>query len=89
MSIRPFRWLPHDGQRHAVKEDAVAFEDTATLCGEELTIPAAHPTKTQWCWPTCTTCDTVWRQHEGIPLFPRPRTSHASTRGGGRAVAHA
>ncbi|WP_157591504.1 zinc finger protein [Saccharothrix syringae] len=59
------------------------------MCGEELTIPAAHPTKTQWCWPTCTTCDTVWRQHEGIPLFPRPRTSHASTRGGGRAVAHA
>ncbi|WP_211269305.1 zinc finger protein, partial [Saccharothrix syringae] len=54
MPLRPFRWLPHDGQRHAVKEGTVAFEDTATLCGEELTIPAAHPTKTQWCWPTCT-----------------------------------
>lgn len=73
MALRPFRWLPHHGKRHAVREDAAAHEDTTTICGEALTIPATRPTEVEWCWPTCADCDTTWRRHEGIPLFPRQR----------------
>ncbi|MFD7658457.1 zinc finger protein [Actinosynnema sp. NPDC059797] len=75
MSPRPFRWQPHDHRRHAVAEDAPACQTTTTLCGQQLTIPATHLGKEEWCWPTCPDCDTAWRLHEGIPLFPRQRTS--------------
>ncbi|GAA1313696.1 zinc finger protein [Saccharothrix xinjiangensis] len=75
MALRPFRWQPHDHQRHAVAEDALAYQDTTTLCGKALTIPATHLGKEEWCWPTCPGCDTAWRLHEGIPLFPRQRTA--------------
>ncbi|MFC6091573.1 zinc finger protein [Saccharothrix lopnurensis] len=74
--LRPFRWQPHDGRRHAVTHDAVPLQATTTLCGEELTIPATPLGNREWCWPTCTDCDTAWRHHEGIPLFPRQRTPH-------------
>ncbi|WP_331459259.1 zinc finger protein, partial [Saccharothrix sp. NRRL B-16348] len=37
MGIRAFRWLPYDGQRHAIP-DTLAADDTGnTLCGVELT----------------------------------------------------
>lgn len=91
MAVRPFRWLPHDHKRHAVREDAVAHEETTTLCGEDLTVPAARPGKAEWCWPTCTACDDEWRLREGIPLFPRQRptsvraTSRRETRVAARA----
>jgi hypothetical protein len=69
---RPFRWQPHDGKRHAVHHDTFPTQHTTTLCGEELTIPTTRATKQQWCWPTCTDCDTdcdtAWRLAEGIPL---------------------
>jgi hypothetical protein len=74
-ALRPFRWQPHDGKRHAVTENAAAHEDTTTLCGQKLTIPATRLGNLEWCWPTCTACDTAWREHEGIPLFPRQRTT--------------
>ncbi|WP_156077339.1 zinc finger protein [Saccharothrix sp. NRRL B-16314] len=70
MPARPFRWLPHHHKRHAVKADVVARDQARTLCGEDLVIPATH-TKDQWCWPTCTDCDTRWRAEEGILPFPR------------------
>ncbi|MGM1057868.1 zinc finger protein [Saccharothrix sp. Mg75] len=70
MSLRPFRWLPHNGKRHAVKHDAIAYEETTTLCGEEVTIPARPLPRTDWYWPTCRDCDTAWRAAEGIPPVP-------------------
>ncbi|GAA3459275.1 zinc finger protein [Saccharothrix longispora] len=70
MSFRPFRWLPHNGKRHAVKEDAVACEETTTLCGEEVTIPAGRLGKEEWSWPTCRDCDAAWRAAEGILPIP-------------------
>ncbi|ONI92953.1 hypothetical protein ALI22I_00980 [Saccharothrix sp. ALI-22-I] len=75
MALRPFRWLPHNGRRHAINADATPDDHTATLCGEELTVPASRATKDEWCWPTCPRCDAAWRTAEGIPTFPR-RTSH-------------
>ncbi|MFB9598262.1 zinc finger protein [Saccharothrix longispora] len=71
MLPRPFRWLPHAGWRHAVDIELVAYDQAATLCGEELVIPAARPTKQEWCWPTCAACDAAWRAAEGILPFPR------------------
>jgi hypothetical protein len=68
---REFRWLPHEGKRHAVEARAVARDTTATLCGEGLVIPARRPTKVEWCWPTCADCDATWRAEEGILPFPR------------------
>lgn len=71
MALRLFRWLPHDGQRHAIGADLLARDQAATLCGEELVIPADPPTKSEWCWPTCPDCDAAWRAAEGILPFPR------------------
>lgn len=75
MTTRPFRWLPHNGKRHAVDVNLVAYDQAATLCAEELIIPATRPTKDEWCWPTCPTCDAAWRAAEGIPVFPRQQRS--------------
>ncbi len=75
MTLRPFRWLPHDGKRHAIPENLVVGDTGETLCGKELAVPHDRPTKTAWCWPTCADCDTSWRQREGILPFPRPASS--------------
>lgn len=72
MALRPFRWLPHNGGRHAIQADLVAHDDATTLCGEALVVPDNRPTKGEWCWPTCTDCDAAWRAAEGILPFPRP-----------------
>ncbi|QFZ24040.1 hypothetical protein EKG83_05200 [Saccharothrix syringae] len=79
--MRPFRWLPHDGRRHAVNADLVALEQAATLCGVELVVPAARPTKLEWCWPTCSDCDAAWRAAEGILPFPRQEGAASGSRG--------
>ncbi|MFT7841812.1 zinc finger protein [Saccharothrix sp. BKS2] len=80
MALRPFRWLPHDGGRHAVDVDLVAHDRATTLCGEELVIPAAPATKREWCWPTCAECDAAWRAVEGISPFPRQRSGFRCAR---------
>ncbi|MEU4804724.1 zinc finger protein [Actinosynnema sp. NPDC023587] len=74
---RAFRWLPHDGRRHAIRRELVPGDETTTLCGLPLTVPPAQP-YTCWCWPTCPDCDTAWRAHEGISAFPRPRGARAA-----------
>ncbi|MBB4968402.1 zinc finger protein [Saccharothrix violaceirubra] len=66
---RRFRWLPHDGKRHAVPAGLAAGTDGTTLCGLAVTVPATSPPRhPHGCWPTCTACDTAWRRAEGIPL---------------------
>lgn len=70
MGHREFRWLPYAGKRHAIPDWLVARDQGATLCGVEVTVPAIPPPKVpDGCWPTCTTCDAAWREHEGLPLF--------------------
>lgn len=70
MALRPFRWLPHNGKRHAVPEHLVPNDEAATLCGEELVIPARRATSIEWRWATCVDCDTAWRRVERIPVLP-------------------
>ncbi|MBB5960201.1 hypothetical protein FHS29_006824 [Saccharothrix tamanrassetensis] len=67
---RAFRWMPHDGRRHAIRSDRAPRDHADTLCGLPLTVPHAQP-YVHWCWPTCPACDTAWRAHEGIAAFPR------------------
>lgn len=87
MPLRAFRWLPHNGKRHAVGTELTACHEATTLCGEQLTIPEVRPTKEQWCWPTCQDCDAHWRTAEGIPPFPRQaNSSRRSTRADASAV---
>ncbi|MEV0676326.1 zinc finger protein [Actinosynnema sp. NPDC050436] len=69
---RAFRWMPHDGRRHAIRREPVAGEDAATLCGLPLTVQHTQ-SYVHWCWPTCPDCDAAWRAHEGIAGFPRSR----------------
>jgi hypothetical protein len=84
MSIRAFRWLPYGGQRHAIPDTLAANDEGRTLCGVELTVPHDPPPRSpDGCWPTCHDCDVAWREHEGIPVSPRPR----KTGGNSRAVA--
>jgi len=67
MGTRPFRWLPHDGGRHAIPDDLVAADEGATLCGVEIVVPRDRGSKTAWCWPTCAVCEAEWREREGLP----------------------
>ncbi|MFB9598992.1 zinc finger protein [Saccharothrix longispora] len=75
---RPFRWLPHEGQRHAVCANSTVRDEVTTLCGGELVIPVTRPTKAEWCWPTCLSCDAAWRAAEGIMPFPRKASAGPS-----------
>ncbi|MFT7841113.1 zinc finger protein [Saccharothrix sp. BKS2] len=75
MGIRPFRWLPHDGRRHAIPDQLAAHEEGQTLCGVAVTVPHLPlPRCPDWCWPTCMTCDRAWRAHEGIPIYKQKVT---------------
>ncbi|MEO6089036.1 MAG: zinc finger protein [Umezawaea sp.] len=67
MGTRPFRWFPSQGRRHAIPDALGVADEGATLCGVAITVPRDRGTKTAWCWPTCTTCDAVWREREGLP----------------------
>ncbi|GAA3858644.1 hypothetical protein GCM10022243_25370 [Saccharothrix violaceirubra] len=72
---RDFRWLPHDGNRHAIPYTLSSGETGSTLCGLAVTVPRRSPPQfPDGCWPTCETCDASWRRHEGIPLFSERRT---------------
>ncbi|MFC6090744.1 zinc finger protein [Saccharothrix lopnurensis] len=84
MALRPFRWLPHNGKRHAVPEHVVAHDEATTLCGEELVVPVRRASNLAWCWPTCAECDAAWRQVERIPAFPRQRNAGSRAHGGSR-----
>ncbi|MCS7479261.1 zinc finger protein [Umezawaea endophytica] len=65
--MRPFKWLPHDGSRHAIAVTLYPGDQGLTLCGEELDIPKAPPPMwPQGCWPECQRCDDLWRKAEGI-----------------------
>jgi hypothetical protein len=86
MGIRPFRWLPHDGRRHAIKADLIPRDQTSTLCGKDLAVPDVRATKNEWCWPTCADCDTAWRAAEGIPGFSRQSRREIATGQGRRAL---
>jgi zinc-finger len=70
MGPRPFRWFPCEGRRHAIPDELVVSDEGATLCGVPITVPRDRGTKTAWCWPTCTTCDALWRKHEGLAPAP-------------------
>ena len=70
--MRPYRWIPHDGNRHAVTVALGPGDHALTLCGLPLDIPAEPPPA--WpddCWPECSTCDEQWRVAEGIPTRHR------------------
>ena len=58
-----FRWLPAQLGRHAVADTFPFWGDKTTLCGLDVVIDHA-PTKQEWCWPTCPTCQTAWRAAE-------------------------
>ncbi|NUT53511.1 MAG: hypothetical protein HOV94_40420 [Saccharothrix sp.] len=74
--MRAFRWLPYGGRRHAIPDTLAANDEGRTLCGVEVTVPHDPPPRCpDGCWPTCHDCDVAWREHEGIPLFPRPRAT--------------
>jgi hypothetical protein len=77
MGSRTFRWFPYNGRRHAVPDSLVVGDSGTTLCGELVAVPHTAPSKAEWCWPTCTGCDTSWRLHEGILPFPRQASSRA------------
>ncbi|WP_447003228.1 zinc finger protein [Saccharothrix isguenensis] len=73
MGVRAFRWLPHDGSRHAIPAALVPRDDGRTLCGVEVTVPhEPAPRSPDGCWPTCQACDVAWRKSEGIAVFPWP-----------------
>lgn len=80
MSLRPFRWLPFKGSRHAIRRELVAGDVDKTLCGVPLTVPRDCSSNVQRCWPTCAACDAAWRRFEGIPLFPRQEHDGGSAR---------
>ena len=74
----PFRWMPHDGKRHAISTEALPGAETETLCGVELVRPMASPPKyPDWLWPECQLCNDRWRQAEGIPLRSNGSTAGA------------
>jgi hypothetical protein len=77
---RAFRWFQHDGRRHAISNRLLVGDDGATLCGVPITVPPTPPPLIARCWPTCGECDVAWRTHEGIPVFPRPRTGTGQAR---------
>ncbi|WP_106196995.1 zinc finger protein [Umezawaea tangerina] len=79
MGTRPFRWFPHDGQRHAVADSLAVGDIGETLCERPVTVPHDAPSKAEWCWPTCAACDSAWRLHEGILPFPRPSMTRGHT----------
>ncbi|ATE52812.1 zinc finger protein [Actinosynnema pretiosum] len=72
MGHRPFKWIPHDGGRHAISINSHPGDDTQALCGVDVPKPAGPLPVLARCWPTCQSCDTAWREHEGIPTYPRP-----------------
>lgn len=77
--VRAFRWLPHEGLRHAIPAALVARDDGRTLCGLEVTVPHEPPPRSpHGCWPTCRSCDVAWRESEGIRVFPWPRAAGES-----------
>jgi hypothetical protein len=77
MGARAFRWLPYDGKRHAIPDTLAANDEGETLCGVEVRVPHDPPHRCpDGCWPTCHDCDVIWREYEGIPVFPRPRASN-------------
>jgi len=41
--MRPYRWIPHDGNRHAVTVALGPGDHALTLCGLPLDIPAEPP----------------------------------------------
>lgn len=89
MGARAFRWFPHDGLRHAIRDELVACDEGETLCGLRVTVPHdPQPKIPDWCWPTCTGCDRCWRAHEGIPVFPYQQTPPV-TRDRGRVASGA
>jgi hypothetical protein len=81
MGTRPFRWLPHEGRRHAIPDALAARDEGRTLCGVAVTVPHDPPPRSpDGCWPTCRDCDVAWRESEGIPVFPWPREARDDDR---------
>ena len=74
MARRRFRWFPHTGRRHAIPDSLAIGDEGQTLCGLDIAVPREQPPRhPDGCWPTCPTCDGVWRADEGIAPFPHPR----------------
>lgn len=71
--MRPFRWQPAEGRRHATKDPfprpGIAF---TTLCGVEVTPREENFTELggRWLDPTCWDCESTWRKYEGLPAMP-------------------
>lgn len=54
--VRPFRWLPALGAKHAIGAEFPFWGPKNTLCDPPLVVDH-EPTKLEWCWPTCGACD--------------------------------
>jgi zinc-finger len=72
MGVRPFRWFPHRGARHAIPDELTPRDTGETLCGLRITVPHVPvPRNPNRYWAACPECDRVWRVREGIPpVFP-------------------
>ncbi|ACU37532.1 hypothetical protein Amir_3647 [Actinosynnema mirum DSM 43827] len=78
---REFRWLPHDGRRHAIPDRLDVGDEGQTLCGVRLTVPRRAGWKSSaGLWPTCADCDCAWREREGISRFPQSSSGSSRRR---------
>ncbi|MFD4641844.1 zinc finger protein [Lentzea sp. NPDC058436] len=66
-----FRWAPHDGLRHAVRDELTRGRLVETLCGDPFVPQELDLWTNKNVWPTCRDCDGVWRESEGILPWPR------------------
>ncbi|MBM7863148.1 zinc finger protein [Lentzea nigeriaca] len=66
-----FRWMPHEGLRHAILDELTRGQLVETLCGDPFVPQEFSLWRDKICWPTCWDCDGVWRESEGILPWPR------------------
>lgn len=65
---RTFRWYPVDGGRHAIPGDLQPTQTGETLCRHPVAVRPEAPTKSQWLWPTCSTCYELARNCRHVAL---------------------
>lgn len=68
--LRPYRWQPHKGKRHAVPYWLTGGCKGRTACDEHVAVPNRAPTTVERLWPECQACDDKWRTEEGLSLRP-------------------
>lgn len=60
----PFRYYPHEGERHAIPAGSLGGQVTVTLCEQELTVDADRKLGFE---KTCAACESAWRTAANIP----------------------